>query len=415
MKLAKLSLAAALVAGAFSTVSATPLEEVIKDVDLSGMARLRYHYNTTKFKGGDDKSYDGHFQWKIVSTLKTNIDDNFFGVISYVYNDTDNRGAWSDGVVKDSGESHHFNLEQIYLGYKVGGTTLQAGRQTLGTFFTDDLYGTGIKMVNTDVEGLTLAALAMDNLHNDGDIASAGLGQIVGGHRYTYEQNLYGVAAIGAYDPVAFQVWAAYLQDVTWLFATELKFDVPVTDDIKLGLRAQYGHSALKKSFKNDVATALGVKAGNSNYWGIEAGTSLFGFDLKAGWVTYGKKNEYSLHSFEEVGGFIFYGQNLLYQHDAPGGHTDYTLFRGKNKAWFVKASYTIPQTDVTLTYEYADQESKYMGSKTDYSEHVVRANYQYNKKLNFYAHFAHLVTKNKDANYKKTYDAFRFQTVYKF
>ncbi|WP_434475215.1 major outer membrane protein [Campylobacter jejuni] len=42
MKLVKLSLVAALAAGAFSAANATPLEEAIKDIDVSGVLRYRY-------------------------------------------------------------------------------------------------------------------------------------------------------------------------------------------------------------------------------------------------------------------------------------------------------------------------------------------------------------------------------------
>ena len=45
MKLAKISLAALVALGAFSTLNATPLEEAIKDVDFSGFARYQYTDN----------------------------------------------------------------------------------------------------------------------------------------------------------------------------------------------------------------------------------------------------------------------------------------------------------------------------------------------------------------------------------
>lgn len=57
----------------------------------------------------------------------------------------------------------------MYLGYKVGNTTVIAGKQLLGTFFDDkDVAGTGLKVVNTDVQGLTLAAAAFDAVQSDG-------------------------------------------------------------------------------------------------------------------------------------------------------------------------------------------------------------------------------------------------------
>ena len=49
MKLAKISLAALVALGAFSTLNATPLEEAIKDVDFSGFARYRYTHNKVRW------------------------------------------------------------------------------------------------------------------------------------------------------------------------------------------------------------------------------------------------------------------------------------------------------------------------------------------------------------------------------
>ena len=85
MKLTKISLAALVALGAFSSVaSATPLEEAIKNVDLSGMARYRYTNNKrtgeySKVKA-DSGSKAGH-NFKMVTNFKAAIDDNFFGVI----------------------------------------------------------------------------------------------------------------------------------------------------------------------------------------------------------------------------------------------------------------------------------------------------------------------------------------------
>ena len=51
MKLVKLSLAAAVAAGALAmSASAVPLEEAIKDVDLNGYARMRYTHDHLKMK-----------------------------------------------------------------------------------------------------------------------------------------------------------------------------------------------------------------------------------------------------------------------------------------------------------------------------------------------------------------------------
>ena len=149
MKLTKISLATLVALGAFSSVaSATPLEEAIKNVDLSGFARYRYtndkkhgEFSNTKSESG---SLAGH-QFKAVANFKAAIDDNFFGVIGLRYNATDNSGdntqndQGSQGIGTDkTNTTEPFRVHQFYLGYKAGNTTITAGKQEIGSFFTDD-------------------------------------------------------------------------------------------------------------------------------------------------------------------------------------------------------------------------------------------------------------------------------------
>ena len=69
MKLTKISLAALVALGAFSSVaSATPLEEAIKNVDLSGFARYRY---TSDKKPESTKTRANH-QFKMITNFKCN-------------------------------------------------------------------------------------------------------------------------------------------------------------------------------------------------------------------------------------------------------------------------------------------------------------------------------------------------------
>ena len=63
MKLVKLSLAAAVAAGALAmSASAVPLEEAIKDVDLNGYARMRYTHDHLK-----NKAYSNSGVWQFKS------------------------------------------------------------------------------------------------------------------------------------------------------------------------------------------------------------------------------------------------------------------------------------------------------------------------------------------------------------
>ncbi len=418
MKLVKMSLATIVAAGALSSVaSATPLEEAIKNVDVSGF--VRYRFDSTKKDFNDDAvtptkdDTTASHRFTSYVDFKAALDDNFFGVIGFRYDSRDISGdhtsnnagqtmtTQADEGAEDFGQT--FNVRQFLLGYKAGNTTIQAGRQVVGTFFTDDMVGTGIKVLNTDITGLTLAAVAFDDLQNDPDIGSRDL--IVNGS-HTYQNNLYGVAAIGSYDPVSFQLWYAMLENVTDLYAVELAVNFNVTEDLSLGLRGQYGGSSIDNDFKKGT----GNLADDADFWAIEATAESFGVDFSAGYIDFSvDKDKASVISYEDAGSFIKPGEDLL----------DYTLFNGENKYWFVTAGYSFLEK-FRVGVDYIDGKQKTNTFKSDNSELVGRFDYAYSKKLNFQAWWSH-IEKDKNSYVASTpntdYDTdhFRFQAKYSF
>ncbi|EAL3556070.1 major outer membrane protein, partial [Campylobacter jejuni] len=168
MKLVKLSLVAALAAGAFSAANATPLEEAIKDVDVSGV--LRYRYDTGNF----DKNFVNNsnlnnnkqdHKYRAQVNFSAAIADNFKAFIQFDYNAVDG-GTGVDNVT--NAEKGLF-VRQLYLTYtnEDVATSVIAGKQQLNLIWTDNaidgLVGTGIKVVNNSIDGLTLAAFAVDS------------------------------------------------------------------------------------------------------------------------------------------------------------------------------------------------------------------------------------------------------------
>ena len=400
MKLVKLSLVAALAAGALATsASAMPLEEAIKGVDVSGMTRIRYTA-TNKKEVKKETKHRSEWNFKAVMNVKTTIDDNFFNVVSIRYDD-------ADIGMSQSGVDNHYKFEasQFFLGATFGNTTIQLGRQTIGAFFTDDMYGDGIKVLNTDVEGLVLAALFMDSLENDDDINSLMVDRI--NKKLVTDHNLYGVAALGSYDPISFQLWYASLEDVTNLFALELAGDFAISDDVKLGLKGQYAFSDFDGKFKTGLKNSTPYEADDGNFWAIEASSEFFGVDFSAGYINFSTKEyKVSLNSFEDQGSFISPGEELL---------NNYSLYFGKNKYYFITAGYTIPDSGVRLGVDWVDGSNKFTGTKTDKSEVVARAEYQYNEKLSFETWYSHMDEKVKGADNSDKTDKFRFQAKYSF
>ena len=407
MKLVKLSLAAAVAAGALAmSASAVPLEEAIKDVDLNGYARMRYTHDHLKNETNSNK---GVWEFKSEVDFKAKIDDNFFGVVGVRFLDRDNGESLSSsnsqyhGTQNPSDKDSDFDIAKAYLGYTIGGTTITVGRQGIGSFFTDDMYGDGVKITSTDIEGLTISGFWMDSLENDGDISSidsngAWMNDIgrVGG-KLTTDHNLYGIGFMGSYDPVSFQLWYNALEDVAQLFAAELALNFDISDDFNLGVKGQYAFSDFDGDYKD-------AGASDADFWAAEANAGFFGVDLAAGYLKFepDDKDKLSFVSFEDQGSFISPGEELL----------DYRTFSGKNHYWYVVAGYTIPDTGIRIGADYLD--GKADGDNA--YEVVGRISYKYNEKLSFKTWYSHY--KIDDAygtGLDEKKDRIRFEAKYSF
>ncbi|EFT6660428.1 major outer membrane protein, partial [Campylobacter coli] len=183
MKLVKLSLVAALAAGAFSVANATPLEEAIKDIDVSGVLRYRYEtsnewsdINGVAQNEGSGISGKQDHKYRAQLNFSGAIADNFKAFVQLDYNAKDggygaNNGSTTRSYTADN--SSTLNVRQLYLTYtdENVATSVILGKQQLNTIWTDNaidgLVGTGVKVVNNSIDGLTLAAFAVDSYNSD--------------------------------------------------------------------------------------------------------------------------------------------------------------------------------------------------------------------------------------------------------
>ena len=400
MKLVKLSLAAIVAAGALTSVaSAASLEEAIKNVDVTGYARYRFDSRDS----GTNTANKHRFTSDV--NFKSALDDNFFGVLGFRYDSIDNSGerinARTMVGADDNGNDNFgqtFNVRQVYLGYTAGNTTITAGRQVLGTFFTDDMVGTGIKLLNSDISGLTLAAVAFDNLQNDGDIGTGALTLGSNNSEYVYDRNLYGAAAIGSYDPVSFQLWYAALDSVAQLYVADVTVGANL-GGVDLSLQAQAAGSSMWADNAGLGATTVALD--DAIFWAAELGAKAFGFDGSVGYVQF-DTDEISLISFEDQGSFIDAGEDLL----------NYTAFAGDNKYWFVTAGYTFAdKVRVGADYVAGEGSNGVTTRDVDRYEAVARVDYKYSKKLNFKAWYSYINQENGQDDAKHL----RFEARYNF
>ena len=417
MKLTKVSLAALVALGAFSSVaSATPLEEAIKNVDRSGYARYRYTNDHTKKSVPNTEatkgSNAGHV-FRMQTAFKAAIDDNFFGVLHLRYEAKDISGDNVKSGTDKTDTTGSFGVYEMYLGYKVGNTTITAGKQLLGTFYdAKDLVGTGLKVVNTDVQGLTLAAAAFDAIESeDMDISGKLITDVLAkGVVHDAPSNIYYLAALGSYDPLSFKVAIANVQEVATLYGADLGVDFSINDNVSINGKAQYVH--------NDADHEL---VANADFWALQAGIKAFGAKFNAGYLDFDAKNKETDSRNSGKVSFVTLDGNgdlinpaKILNGAMAGSKQYYNNIKGNNDYWFINAGYDIDKFGFGAGYTKGKGHSFALGKdRAKRDEWYLDASYKYSKKLTFLSWYAFAKDKKDGAKFEQ--DRIRFEAKYSF
>ncbi|EHH2508872.1 major outer membrane protein [Campylobacter coli] len=412
MKLVKLSLVAALAAGAFSVANATPLEEAIKDIDVSGVLRYRYEtsnewsdINGVAQNEGSGISGKQDHKYRAQLNFSGAIADNFKAFVQLDYNAKDGGYGTNNGSTTRS-DSSKLNVRQLYLTYtdENVATSVILGKQQLNTIWTDNaidgLVGTGVKVVNNSIDGLTLAAFAVDSYNNDEQAGD--LGKVL-----NFNENLYGAAAIGSYEvfngQLNPQLWLAYMTDNAFFYAVDTAYNTTIFDGVNWTLEGAYLGNSLDNERKD-------LRNGNGNFFALNGSIEVNGWDATLGGLYYGKKNKATITVIEDQGnlGSLLAGEEIFYTNGSKlNGDT------GRNIFGFVKAGYTFNETvRVGADFVYGGTKTK-NHSGGDKLEAVARVDYKYSPKLNFSAFYSYVnVDKDTDSTH---HDAVRLQALYKF
>ncbi|EAI6085591.1 group 1 major outer membrane porin protein PorA [Campylobacter jejuni] len=422
MKLVKLSLVAALAAGAFSAANATPLEEAIKDVDVSGV--LRYRYDTGNF----DKNFVDNLnlnnskqdhKYRAQVNFSAAIADNFKAFVQFDYNAADG-GYGANGIKNDQ---KGLFVRQLYLTYtnEDVATSVIAGKQQLNIIWTDNgvdgLVGTGIKVVNNSIDGLTLAAFAVDSFMEK----EQGV-DLLGYSKTTLNQvpfkvdslgNLYGAAAVGSYDLAGGQfnpqLWLAYWDQVAFFYAVDAAYSTTIFDGINWTLEGAYLGNSLDSELDDK-------KHANGNLFALKGSIEVNGWDASLGGLYYGDKEKASTVVIEDQGnlGSLLAGEEIFYTTGSRlNGDT------GRNIFGYVTGGYTFNET-VRVGADFV-----YGGTKTRGVNHlgggkkleaVARVDYKYSPKLNFSAFYSYVnLDQGTNTNESADHNTVRLQALYKF
>ncbi|EAK8096838.1 group 1 major outer membrane porin protein PorA [Campylobacter jejuni] len=424
MKLVKLSLVAALAAGAFSAANATPLEEAIKDVDVSGV--LRYRYDTGNFdknfvnNSNLNNSKQDH-KYRAQVNFSAAIADNFKAFVQFDYNAADG-GYGANGIKNDQ---KGLFVRQLYLTYtnEDVATSVIAGKQQLNTIWTDNgvdgLVGTGIKVVNNSIDGLTLAAFAVDSF-----MAEEQGADLLGQSTISTTQNavpfqadslgnLYGAAAVGSYDLAGGQfnpqLWLAYWDQVAFFYAVDAAYSTTIFDGINWTLEGAYLGNSLDSELDDK-------RHANGNLFALKGSIEVNGWDASLGGLYYGDKEKASTVVIEDQGnlGSLLAGEEIFYTTGSRlNGDT------GRNIFGYVTGGYTFNET-VRVGADFV-----YGGTKTEDTNHlgggkkleaVARVDYKYSPKLNFSAFYSYVnLDQGVNTNESADHSTVRLQALYKF
>ncbi|RXJ57723.1 major outer membrane protein [Candidatus Marinarcus aquaticus] len=382
-KIVKMSLVAAVAVAGLTTANAKPLEEAIKNVDVSGTVVYRY----------DDRDYNDEYsdkdlsnnKYKIGLNLKAKVNDDVTAVTRFIVGSQTNADFVSLNTTTDGGKDGQadVSLSNVYFSYTgIANTTVNVGKQGLTTPWTvaidpdgNEQTGTGILALTT-VGPVTLAGAYFNqtNLTDSADMTIQGgtanglkLTDVLEGDR-----NIWTVAAIANVGPVALDAWYLEMQDTfdTFTLGASANFDF---DAVKLSVGARHtmldfdrelAGKALSKEDQSLTKIMLGLKAG------------IFGANVNYGWT-------------DDEGG------TAALDNDATTGMQGYTVqLNGVADAQYLQVSVdaqVLESLNIALKYHQLDKDKNDdHGRGTDLTdkELYLQATYKMSPNLSTYVRF---------------------------
>lgn len=443
MKLAKISLAAAVALGALSTASfAQPLEEAIKGVDVSGYLRYRYdddRYSDRMNKEGVSASVAKH-KYRALANFKTPVMNNVamnVGVLYINENATTNMGgsmhrppnslpsSVDTGVGLGAGSDGEFGVNTFYATITPDNTktTIMVGKQLADTPVTsagDFDRGTGILAVNSDVPNWTFVAGAFDT-YAVSDNKTVGKNMSYG-HDGSFSEALYLAAAMAKYGNFSASAWFFTSPDIIdSLYYLNATYKMNV-DKVALGFKGEYVASKLA----TDAKQAYPGWASNNNLYKLEADVALKPVKWTLGYL--GNSEDNYLVALDDSAKIITTNTMgmLWWMNKATNVSIGAFLNGGvmKNEKDELSVFYTnlawnaLSNVNLALTYVKGEAELTKADKskiKREFQEITPMVSYKHSKNLSLSAFYAMLETEKTGMKDDEKRNRFRFQALYRF
>ena len=255
-KISKLSLVAAVAVAGFSTANAQPLEEAIKNVEVSGSVVYRYD-NFDNIKVPSNQSNTDVNRYKIGLNLSSKVNDYVKFNSRFIVGGADagfasldaQRGNKTNNSL-DGDNNADVTLSNAYFGLTaIPNTVVNIGKQGLTTPYTvavdingNEQNGTGI-LALTSIDAITAGAgyFNNQNLDKSGDVTVFDGGS-----------DVYVATLQGDLDFVKLEAWYLGVQDSLNSYTLAATGNIDLAENAKIGLEARYVNLKLD----NDLVAA---------------------------------------------------------------------------------------------------------------------------------------------------------------
>ncbi|MCT7534262.1 major outer membrane protein [Aliarcobacter cryaerophilus] len=279
-KISKISLVAAVAVAGFSTANAQPLEEAIKNVDVSGSVVYRYDNFHNKEKEdaingvtSGRKNTDAN-KYKIGLNLSSKVNDYVKFNSRFIVGSPDDAGfaslnagkenTWRNGFKDNTAgadEQADVSLSNAYFGLTaIPNTVVNIGKQGLTTPYTvatdingNEQTGTGILALSTF--GPVTAGLGYfnnTNLNASSEINAtkglSGAGGVINGG-----QDVYVATVQGDLDFVKLEAWYLGHQENFNTYTLAATSNIDLAENAKIGLEARYVNLSLTNDGRDNL------------------------------------------------------------------------------------------------------------------------------------------------------------------
>lgn len=382
-KIAKLSLVAAVAVAGLTTANAQPLEEAIKNVDVSGSVVYRYN----DYNGQDDASVGqtskdeaSSNNYKVALNLSSKVNEDVKFNSRFIVGGGDSGFASLDSS-DDADQNVDVTLSHAYFGYTgLQNTTVNVGKQGLTTPWTvaidsdgNEQTGTGILAMST-VGPVTLAG-AYFNQTNLNNSAVDLNGSTTTGTGLDGSSDIATVGAIATLGPVTADAWFLDMKDVfdTYTVGAKAAFDV---SGIKLGADARWVSLDLDDSDVDNTLAKIVLTA--------DAGL----VDAKVAYATTDKEGGLTALDADATNTLLGWNLNILNKADA-----DY---------WQAVLGFDI-LSNLNLSANYGNLQ--YVSGTDDMEDEEIYAQllYKMSKNLTTYVRYGELTKENTTDNTTQT------------